>query len=142
MFTKLGLPSDHAPISFDIKLPKFNLDNLMKRASNLGGHGSLMVKTAQVKLVNRPIKFKQIDQEKFLNNIPNVTMPILSNDVNILSTDISQTLYDCVRSCSNSSDVGCNVSEQIIQTLAQLKAIMIGGIDFLTIQMTVEFGEH
>ena len=118
----LWLPSDHAPISFDIKLPKFNLDNLMKRASVLGGHGSLMVKTAQVKLVNRPIKFKQIDQEKFLNIIPNVTMPILSNDVNTLSTDISQTLYDCVRSCSNSSDVGCNVSETDNANLSPVKS--------------------
>ena len=66
----LWLPSDHAPLSFDIKLPKFNLDSLMKRASNLGGHASLMVKTAQVKLVNRPIKFNQIDQEKTFEYYP------------------------------------------------------------------------
>ena len=91
------LPSDHAPISIELQLPKINLEIMLSRASNLGGHGSLMVKTAQVKLVNKPIKIKQIDQETFLNIIPNVTMPILSNDVNTLSTDISQTLYDCVR---------------------------------------------
>ena len=36
------LPSDHAPISIDVKLPNVNLELLLSRAEHLGGHGSLM----------------------------------------------------------------------------------------------------
>ena len=66
------LPSDHAPISIELQLPKVNLDIILSRASNLDGHGSLMGKVVQGRMANRPIGYGQIDLSKFANTIGNI----------------------------------------------------------------------
>ena len=59
------LPSDHAPISIALELPKFNMDIILSRAGNLGGHGSLMGQAARGRLANRSIKYGKIDLHVF-----------------------------------------------------------------------------
>ena len=98
------LPSDHAPISFEINVPKVSLNCLLSRACNLGGHGSLMRQAAHVQLVNRPVGYSQINIDDFSNAIVTLPMPNMSNnDVNILATNLSESLYDCVKSCRNNT---------------------------------------
>ena len=98
------LPSDHAPISIDLKVSEVNMDCVLERANNLGGHGSMLGQAAHGRMVNRPVRYEHIDRDKFANAIDNITLPDFSNnDVNLLVYDISNSLYDCVNSCSNAN---------------------------------------
>ena len=93
------LPSDHAPISIELNIPETNMDSLLLRANNLGGHGSLMGQSAHVQIMNRPISFSQIDLHCFTNTIQNSPMLDTDNsDVNIMACDISKSLYEYVNS--------------------------------------------
>ena len=90
------LPSNHAPISVNIKLPKVNLDILLARAEYLGGHASLMGHDFQDRLTNRPIRYEHIDISAFSNMIGDIPLPLVdNNDANLLADNISRTLYDC-----------------------------------------------
>ena len=52
--------------------------------------------------VNKPIKYEQVDTSVFSNAIGNVPIPVISNnDVNAIVNDISDTIYNCVKSCSS-----------------------------------------
>ena len=104
------LPSNHAPVSINLKLPKVNLDLLLTRAENLGGHGCLMGQKTQNRAANRPIRYEQIDVPAFSNIIRDISIPINDiNDVNSLANGISETLYNCVKSCSNKTSVHSGV---------------------------------
>ena len=117
------LSSDHAPISVELKLSEVNLDCLISRAQNLGGHGSLVGQTAYDRLVNRPIGFNQIDPDRFHNNILNVPIPIAyESDVNILSNDISQLLYDTVNS-SRTEPVASQFHNQAVNTSTDVAGV-------------------
>ena len=96
------LPSNHAPISINLKCPKVNLDLLLTRAENLGGHGSLFGRETCKQTVNRPVKYEQVDISAFSDMIGNIPIPIINNnDVNTIANDISESIYNCVRSCSS-----------------------------------------
>ncbi len=51
------LPSDHAPVTLEMQLPKANLSVLDKRANILGGHGSLMGRERGGGQARRPVGF-------------------------------------------------------------------------------------
>ena len=96
------LPSNHAPISINLKCPKVNLDLLHTRAEYLGGHGSLMGRVALEQTVNRPVRYGQVDVSAFSDMIGSITIPVINNtDVNVFASDISESIYNCVRSCSS-----------------------------------------
>ena len=94
------LPSDHAPISIGIELPKVNLDILSFRAEYLGGHAALMGHARQDRMVSRPVRYDQIDVADFSNMIRDMPIPLNEfNDISQLAGDISNTLYNCAKSC-------------------------------------------
>ena len=106
------LPSNHAPISIELKVSSFTMDNILLRANNLGGHGSLMGRVVHGTEVNRPVRYEQIDTFKFSNAIESVTVPITNDhDAHTLAYTISKTLYDCVSSCSNINSQHSGVSQ-------------------------------
>ena len=108
------LPSDHAPISIELKLPEFSMDYLLLRAGYLGGHGSLMGQAAQERMVNRSIRYHQINLEDFSNTINNMPIPNPPyNDVNLLAFEISESLYRCVNSCSINNTMNNNVNVRV-----------------------------
>ena len=85
------LPADHAPISIELELPKFNIDITLSRASNLGSHGSLMSQAARGRLANRPIRYGQIDLSDFSNAINTTPIPQVNNDTHTLADNISNS---------------------------------------------------
>ena len=97
------LPSNHAPISIDLKLPKVNLDLLLTRAENLGGHGSLMGQTARERTVNRPVRFDHVNTSVFSDMLRDITIPEVNNNIDLMANNISETIYNCVRSCSKTN---------------------------------------
>ena len=105
------LPSNHAPISINVKLPNVNLELLLSRAEHLGGHGSLTGRGgAQERMGNRPVRYEQIDVPIFLNKIRDIPIPInYTNDVNELANNISKILYDCGSSCTIKNSVHSGV---------------------------------
>ena len=58
------LPSDHAPVTLEMLLPRVNLPVLDMRVSMLGGHDSLMGGA------RRPISFSAINHDVFVTCIP------------------------------------------------------------------------
>ena len=97
------LPSDHAPISVDLKLNRFNLDSVLVRASNLGGHGSLLGQSNQNYVGNKPIKYNQININDFSRNIADLPVPNINiTNVDSAVSDISQSLYEYVCTCRTS----------------------------------------
>ena len=107
------LPSDHAPISIELQLPKINLEIMLSRASNLGGHGSLMGKVVQERMANRPIGYRQIDLSKFSSAIGSVSTPEFNNDVNLMADNISNSLYNIVSSSRMSKSEHSDVSRSV-----------------------------
>ena len=94
------LPSDHAPISIDLKSTRFNTESMLLRATNLGGHGSLMGQVSHDRIGNRPIRYEQINVNEFSNNMTNLPMPNIDNtNVNTIVSDISNVLYEYASSC-------------------------------------------
>ena len=74
------LPSDRAPISVSVKLPRVNSDILRSRAGFLGGHAALMGHARQVRMVRRPVRFEQVNVLDFSNKIRDIPPPINENN--------------------------------------------------------------
>ena len=51
------LPSNHAPISLDLKPTRFNIYCVLVRASNLSGHGALIGRDSHSHIGNIPIRY-------------------------------------------------------------------------------------
>ena len=107
------LPSDHAPISIALELPKFNMDIILSRAGNLGGHGSLMGQAARGRLANRPIKFGQIDLPAFSNTLNVTPIPEVITDTHTLADNISNTLYSLISSCVTETSTQNGLPESV-----------------------------
>ena len=85
------LPSNHAPISINLKCPKVNLDLLLTRAEYFCGHGSLMGKVVCEQTVNRPVRYEQVDVSAFSDMIGIIIIPLINNnDVHAIANDISE----------------------------------------------------
>ena len=94
------LPSDHAPISVDLKPCRFNIDRILLRASCLGGHGALMGQHNHDYIGNRPIRFGQINLNEFSNTINNTPVPNIDySNINTMVSDISNMLYEYANNC-------------------------------------------
>ena len=140
------LPSDHAPISIDLKSTRFNTEIMLLRATNLGGHGSLMGQANHDRIGNRPIRYEQINVNEFSNNMTNLPMPNIDNtNVNTIVSDISNVLYEYASTCrtleSNfvSSRVHNTISEILVKTLPNLLTLT-GGRGFCMTQTILQFG--
>ena len=127
------LPSNHALISFELKIPRYNMDDILSRADNLGGHGSLMGQVVHERCINRSLRYKDIDISKFSDMIQNVPVPVNNdNDVHSLALNISKTLYDCASSCfkANSGNRGAsNVRPNIAEISNTDTLDMAGSIE-------------
>ena len=102
----LRLPSDHALVSWEMRVPDVNLDALVTRASWLGDH-TVLHNRQTCNLVRPPIKFITVDPEKFVNVLSQQYQPILSGDTETCVRDVCSVLYQCARG----SRVRCNHSE-------------------------------
>ena len=94
----LQLPSDHALISFSIEVysTAVSVENLYKRAKDLGGHAVGLEKIKQTTC--KPIPYQRIDPQLFQSNLPENTPSELmaTCDVNDLSTLFCDNIYQCV----------------------------------------------
>ena len=92
------------------------MDIILSRASNLGGHGSLMGQAARGRLANRPIRYGQIDLSDFSNAINITPIPEVNNDTHTLADNISNTLYSLISSCVAETSTHNGVTESVSQT--------------------------
>ena len=95
---------------------------MLSRASNLGGHGSLMGKVVQERMANRPIGYRQIDLSKFSSAIGSVSTPEFNNDVNLMADNISNSLYNIVSSSKMSKSEHSDVSRSVAGADAPLSS--------------------
>jgi len=96
----LSLPSDHAPIGIAIdvlSLSHMKLDNILLRSSSLGDHAVLHSKNNEPRLVKRPIRYDEIDQDLFSENIQVRDPPVVQDDFQNTVEEIANTLYQCSR---------------------------------------------
>ena len=91
------LPSDHAPVSLEMRLPAVNLAALCERAGMLGGHSSLMGEGRRGGCLRRPVGFNSINHDLFKNSIPASDMLYDIDDVNIFNINITDALYKCAK---------------------------------------------
>ena len=103
-----SLPSDHAPISIDVKVPPISIDCLYKRVCHLGSHVSLISSEEHDPLVCRPIMFSQVIHDTFLVNVNSLDVSDYENvnDVNNFAQNISNVLYECARSSYEGREEG------------------------------------
>lgn len=90
----MSLPSDHAPITVTMQPPSCNLDHLYDRASELGGHAVLNVRT-QGNLVEKPIKFDRINHDCLSGILSQLEPPPFNDDVDVFVLSIRDALYNC-----------------------------------------------
>ena len=90
------LPSDHAPVTLEMRLPRVKLSVLDKRASMLGGHYS-MGGGDLAGGMRRPLGFRAINVDVFSASIPATDMLYDMNDVNKFNTNITDALYNCAK---------------------------------------------
>ncbi|XP_068228044.1 uncharacterized protein [Palaemon carinicauda] len=97
-----NLPSDHAPISIKMSKGRIDLDFVLRRASFLGGHASLMGYKCS-SLVKTPIKYKRIDPKMFNASISgmNIDTDNFINNVNDFASIVSNVLYQCSEMCQS-----------------------------------------
>ena len=69
------LPSDHAPVSLKLSVPGIDLDDLSYRAGLLGEY-ILMTHQRQDSRVKKPIRWSNIDNEAFVNNVCNASLNV------------------------------------------------------------------
>ena len=90
----MSLPSDHAPITVTMQPPSCNLNHLYDRASELGGHAVLNVRT-QGNLVEKPIKFDRINHDCLSGILSQLEPPPFNDDVDDFALSIRDALYKC-----------------------------------------------
>lgn len=93
---RADLPSDHAPITVSIANPGTHVDTLLARADFLGDHAVLYGSATKCKVARKPVKFINIDRNKFVANIACTDMPMVNDDINIFAQNVSDVLYGCV----------------------------------------------
>ena len=94
----VNFPSDHAPISISLDVPGTHLDSILDRAEMLADHAVLHGSAARTCLTKNSIKYSRIDKEKFVDNLSILCVPALSDDVDIVASRISDSLYTCAES--------------------------------------------
>ena len=97
VYQTVDLPSDHAPIGIQISVNRISLDDLARRASNLGGHASLMGCLGRNGLVNKPLKACNIDSNLFSALVANRTISVEEhgNSIDDFASRVSELLYRC-----------------------------------------------
>ena len=89
----MSLPSDHAPISFDLQIC-IDIDILYERAQSLGDH-AICHSSNKVNLCRKPIKYSHIDSNHFLDKLAQCEVPDVNGDICATVENIGNTLYDC-----------------------------------------------
>lgn len=89
------LPSDHAPVTLEVRLPSVNIAALDTRVSMLGSYGSLTEWQGRGGRQRRPVGFRSLNTDLFINSIPDTEILYDLSDVNAFSNNITDTLYRC-----------------------------------------------
>ena len=97
VYQTADLPSDHAPVSIQISVSKISLDDLARRASNLGGHASLTGCVGRNGLVNKPLRACNIDPNLFSALVADrgVNVEEHVNNIDNFASCVSELLYKC-----------------------------------------------
>ena len=93
-----SLPSDHAPIGVCIDVSTISymkLDSILFRASSLGDHAVLHSKKSKPRIMMRPIKYSNINQELFVTNIGMQDPPQFHGDIQSAVAQITEAIYQC-----------------------------------------------
>ena len=93
----LALLSDHTPVSIVINAPATNLDSLYTRASRLGDHAVLYSKQMSNLIKKDPLRFSNIDPERFVYSVSQHDQPVFEGDIDAKVNDVSTVLYECAR---------------------------------------------
>lgn len=89
-----SLPSDHAPVSFDVYVTEVDLENLSLRAQYLGDHAALHNCLTR-RATTKPVYFRNIDKDVFQNKLNSMDLPNLNGSTDDIVKEISDTLYLC-----------------------------------------------
>ena len=102
------LPSDHAPISIDVKVPPISIDCLHKTDCHLDIHASLISNEERNPLVRRPITFSQVIHDTSFVNVNSLDVSNFENvnDLNKFSLNISNVVYEFARSSHEGREEG------------------------------------
>ena len=97
VYQTADLPSDHAPVGIQITVNKLNLDDLVQRASSLGGHASLLGCAGHNRIVNKPLRTSNIDSDLFSTLVAerNIQVEDHSNNIDDFASCVSELLYRC-----------------------------------------------
>ena len=92
------LPSDHAPVALELRLPTVDLSMLDKRASMLGCYATLTGGGgARGGGVRRPVGYNAINPDFFVAGIPVPETLYDMNNVNTFNTNVVSVLYECAK---------------------------------------------
>ena len=93
----ISLPSNHAPISLNVHPSKSDVSSLYSRAKYLGDHATMYTSTNISNALNkRPIKFNQINVERFCSNLLRQELPYFNHDnIGEYADSVSNILYKC-----------------------------------------------
>ena len=92
------LPSDHGPITITVASTGVDVDSLLARATSLGDSAALGGNATNKKLVRKPLRYDNTDEEIFKNKIAEV-QPVTANvEINDLERKLTETLYSCLKS--------------------------------------------
>ncbi len=76
------LPSDHAPISISFLSQSVDIKQILYRASYLGDHAVLHGKD-HCKGVRKPIAFRDLDKDKFMQVMAQCEPPAYDDDIDV-----------------------------------------------------------
>lgn len=93
-----GLPSDHAPIAVTISTTGVDLDSILMRAKSLGDYSTLCGEVVRHKLTRKPVRFSNMDTQKFVNDIAQIEVSD-DSDINVLAGNVADVLYTCAQKC-------------------------------------------
>ena len=106
---RADLPSDHAPISVSMVSPGTHLDNILARAELLGDHAVLYGSASRCRVARKPVRFSNIDRQKFTENTSVLDEAMVNEDINVFAKSVSDVLYGCVEKSRSTECV--NVGE-------------------------------
>ena len=89
------LPSDHAPISFDMKMNK-NLNSIYDRAAALGDHDACY-SSQKPTMAKKTIRYKQMDSTSFLDKLAQQRPPDLDENIERTVENMSNILYESAK---------------------------------------------
>lgn len=113
------LPSDHAPISVNITSHGVDLDYVFSCAVLLGGHAADFNSNTSYRIIKKPLKFHNIDKQKFSDIIAVTDIVVDTADINVSVDRICASLYAC-----SEKSVACQTNDYSLSALGRWERLL------------------